>query len=622
MPCSTVPRLLLAGALVVGFVFVGCLNRDLAPADPHTQSGVYETISQAGSTKVDILFVVDNSNSMAEEQQVLSKQIVLMAKELITPTFVGEDTPPAVEDLHVGIVTTDMGTAGYTVMTCSNPMNGDNGVLQNHGRLEECQPSYSAADCDGGECPWLSHSTELPDDGTDPTNPPIWDDFGCIATLGTGGCGFEQQLESALVALNVQSETGPNQGFLRDDSLLAVIFVTDEDDCSASNGEIFNSSRDDFGHLNLRCAFNPGELHDIDRYYDGLVALRSHLENPEQRIVVGAIVGIPHPSDGTWRPGDSVESLRAMQIVDPGNPAGLQPSCVTEMGEAFPPVRIVELVYRFGNNGVLASICQDDWTSALQAITRKIQTKLMGRCMSRQLASADPGVCRVVETLTSEAPCPNLANRNDEERSAGWHLDLGVNDSGRRMCEILPADYNADGCPDNVSRAECEEDQFGPGSSALQGWFYDATDESCEFGQVRFTGPEITSDMSTIRFECRTALCPARRQCAGAVADPILECDALDPESCDGVCVRHNSAEVCGRDEEGRGLSCARCSTTLESFCPEIASSCAADPGRRIQNRCEVPLVREGGCCAEGFHCEMVNGQQACMPDRTTSCEG
>ena len=39
-----------------------------------------------------------------------------------------------------------------------------------------------------------------PDDGRDPSNLPIWQDFGCIATLGTGGCGFEQPPESSLAA--------------------------------------------------------------------------------------------------------------------------------------------------------------------------------------------------------------------------------------------------------------------------------------------------------------------------------------------------------------------------------------------------------------------------------------
>jgi hypothetical protein len=39
----------------------------------------------------------------------------------------------------------------------------------------------------------------------------------------------------------VQAGPGmPNEGFLRDDSLLAIVYVTDEDDCSTGNAALFN----------------------------------------------------------------------------------------------------------------------------------------------------------------------------------------------------------------------------------------------------------------------------------------------------------------------------------------------------------------------------------------------
>ena len=119
---------------------------------------------------VDVLFVVDNSNSMDREQDILAEQINIMLRDLIDPP-VGSDQ--LVEDLHVGVVTTDMGTGGYTITTCDNPMTGDNGVLQNrdHGIIDGCQPVYSAADCDREECPWLDHSLSYPDDGRDGTPP-------------------------------------------------------------------------------------------------------------------------------------------------------------------------------------------------------------------------------------------------------------------------------------------------------------------------------------------------------------------------------------------------------------------------------------------------------------------
>src|SRR5205814_5112437 len=56
--------------------------------------------------------------------------------------------------------------------------------------------------------------------------------FSCMANLGTQGCGYEHQLQSTRVAL-YETVTRENAGFLRPNALLAIILVTDEDDCSA-----------------------------------------------------------------------------------------------------------------------------------------------------------------------------------------------------------------------------------------------------------------------------------------------------------------------------------------------------------------------------------------------------
>ena len=57
----------------------------------------------------------------------------------------------------------------------------------------------------------------------------------CIAALGTGGCGYEHQIASVWKALGGDVDGVPmrNQGFLRDDALLAIVLITDEDDSSA-----------------------------------------------------------------------------------------------------------------------------------------------------------------------------------------------------------------------------------------------------------------------------------------------------------------------------------------------------------------------------------------------------
>jgi hypothetical protein len=461
----------------------------------------YAELSGAPIDRGDILFVVDNTGSMAEEQDALSHQIQYMTRELIDPRETGPGAPPPVRDLHLGVVSTDMGTQGYTIMTCDNPIRGDDGVLQNLARLPGCQPTYSASDCTHAECPWLSHSPERPDDGSDPHDPPIWEDFACIASLGTGGCGFEQHLEAALQALTVQTGAGrPNDGFLRTDSLLAVIFVSDEDDCSTSNAEFFDPDDEELGLLNVRCVLNPDELTPVRRYFEGLIDLRP---GNEDLIVMAGIVGIP--IDGSWNPGDPIEELREMARINPANPNETLPSCDTGMGLAWPPARIAELVTMFEDNGVLASICQSDWAPAFQAITRAIQRRLGGSCLIRESDSPSLERCRLVETLPDDRPCPHPADSLGPDRHRGWHLDLGLDDHGRRECEVLPADHDGDGCPDGP--CDCRDQRY---AGCLEGWFYELHAPPCVRGRIQLTDPDILGIESTARFECLTERCPER----------------------------------------------------------------------------------------------------------------
>src|SRR5581483_5128873 len=64
------------------------------------------------------------------------------------------------------------------------------------------------------------------------------DDFVCNAFLAIQGCGLEAQLESAYRALvihNPRAEAGnrdPNAGFVRDDAVLGIVMLTDEEDGS------------------------------------------------------------------------------------------------------------------------------------------------------------------------------------------------------------------------------------------------------------------------------------------------------------------------------------------------------------------------------------------------------
>lgn len=316
--------------------------------------------------RVDLLFILDNSHDMAEELDHFASQVPLLLRELLQPEDRGADTPNPVTDLHVGIVNTDIEIDGPVIMPCT--MNGEGGELINESRFEDCQPEYWSAECGEGECPWLSHTPDFPDLGDDSSNPPIWQDFSCIGYLGISGCGFEQPLEASLLALTTQSEPGAwNEGFLRDDSLLVVVFFTSEDDCSAEDVELFNTARDDLGPVNVRCIVNDEMLFPVERYDSMLRRLRPD----PNRLLVVVIGGIP--IDGSWNPGETIEELEELSGPDPDAPNTPLTTCSTGSGLAMAPVRLATLAYGFGENGLVGSICRDDYTATLQEIAAAIQ---------------------------------------------------------------------------------------------------------------------------------------------------------------------------------------------------------------------------------------------------------
>jgi hypothetical protein len=318
-----------------------------------------------GAAKLDLLFMIDDSNSMAQEQANLTQNFGRLVDALVDPPDRNDDGYPdwePLEDMHVGVVSSDVGTGGHVVQTCDDPAVGDDGALLHAGntRLEGCVEDYP---------PYL----EGPRDG-------LPEEFTCIATLGTGGCGFEQQLESVRRAL-VDRIAGPNAGFLRDDTALAIVMVTDEDDCSASNPAIFDPSRDDLGVMNLRCHRYPELITPTDVFVDAFLSLRV---NP-QRLTVAAITGVPRDLLVGMGPVfevadfDAILDAPGMQFVVDGK--RLIPSCdVAGLGEAIPPRRIVQVLRDVASespgSAYLGSICSPDWTDTVEGLAASIGRSL------------------------------------------------------------------------------------------------------------------------------------------------------------------------------------------------------------------------------------------------------
>jgi len=160
--------------------------------------------STVGCTKIDVLFVIDNSGSMGEEQTNLIANF---------PMFISVLDQSGL-DYRVAVTTTarqysyamTFPFGGGTI-----PMNtgsGDNGAM--------LQPA-------GCNMPrrWIEKND--PDKATM---------FSCVANVGTSGNADEMPLGAMRDAFEDRIQDGTNLGFRRPDALLGVVILTDEEDCS------------------------------------------------------------------------------------------------------------------------------------------------------------------------------------------------------------------------------------------------------------------------------------------------------------------------------------------------------------------------------------------------------
>jgi len=410
-------------------------------ADAAADASITGPRSCAPIDKIDLLLMVDNSNSMAGEQASLKNAFPGLIEALTSGRrFPGDPAPfPAIRDLHVGVVSSDMGIPGVELPPSCNADGGDDGRLQNSSVGESCE----------GIVPlWLSFSDFAPNSPGDVTK--FANDLRCIASLGTGGCGFEQQLESPLKALwpkgrlldvsgaetpnlfrfisttepgtygrgDLPIAEGGNLGFLRpandpSPSLVVVVAVTDEDDCSVKdtshlrpNNQLPEDSPLRMEDINLRCFLHKELQYDLrDRYYTAFRALRTGMED---RVMFAAIAGVPadlvssealaevdfdstDPASRQAFYSAVLADERMQEKLDPATMPGsgqgnLTTSCARFVdnepvpSSAFPPRRIVELAKLFDQNSTIQSICQDDFTVPTQNIVNMIARRLERPC--------------------------------------------------------------------------------------------------------------------------------------------------------------------------------------------------------------------------------------------------
>jgi hypothetical protein len=497
--------------------------------------------------------------------------------------FEGDPEPfPPVKDLHVGIVSSDMGIPAVELPPNCHADGGDDGKLQNTPRGDNCDAEYPL---------WLKFIGD-PNIGEVSDSNKFANDVGCIATLGTNGCGFEQQLESPFKALmpkliedaagnlsenkfrffatdkertygrgDLPTAMGGNAGFIRNArtegvSLIAILVVSDEEDCSVSKTDHLKPNRllpegDPLRmqDINLRCFLNKEWLYPLkERYLEGFRALRP---GNEKLVVFAAIVGVPPKlvekdvldlvdfDDEASRNAfyENILNDPAMiEEVDPAtNPGGgqgnLKPSCSRIIegdpvpSTAYPPRRIVELAQMFGANGIVQSICQEDFGPAMGAIIDIIAKQLGEVCLPRPLIRQANGLvpCNVVWELPATKAEGAVTPLKCEELSFLAPVDEGraqTNEMGGVNCKVrqIPVlDRDVTTPPDG------------------EGWFYDNfTDDlrkSCRAEQqqrVAFSNNAKPRTGVTVKLECLTEtqrLANTRPDLAPNVVQPEIGTD-------------------------------------------------------------------------------------------------
>ncbi|MDB4981525.1 MAG: hypothetical protein JWM82_2277, partial [Myxococcales bacterium] len=372
----------------------GSAGAAVAGAGGSSPAPLAQEIHWYGTRDVDLLFMVDNSASMTPLQNKLRANF---------PAFMNVLKGLPLPNVHIAVVSSDLGAGITGAPGCTNT-GGDQGKFQ----FAPKDPTVCAnAQLNPGQT-FLSNiggATNYTGD--------ISDAFSCIAALGQGGCGLEHQLASVLRALGADGSPAPaeNTGFLRANALLAVVLITNEDDCSAPRDSmVFTDTSkyvsDPLGPLtSYRCNY-VGHLcdgHKLPRDAAGgpyqtcvsaedgvllnvadVVAALKTLKSDPNQVLVSALTGPPTPyvvNDDNTPTND--DPTRSWPLV--------RHSCTQADGTyADPSVRISQLLEAFGANGVFNTICADSFTPALQNIAGQIGKRVASyQCLATAGTSTD-----------------------------------------------------------------------------------------------------------------------------------------------------------------------------------------------------------------------------------------
>ncbi len=432
-----------------------CIQRPMKVPVPDTEVVERFIMPQSADRDVDILFLIDNSHSMAGHQENLKTNFPVLMNTLATMSG-------GLPNVHIGVVTSDLGAGSHMEIPLCNGTGGDRGILGMSLAMEDhrVQPQENRVRDRGAHCigPGERYIVDIAPPGCDiernrsPESHTcashtcaqqncsnidgrdlifyeneygcprcknyqgsLEEVFSCYADVGIYGCGFEQQLEAVRKALDVK-ETVENKGFLRQDAFLSIIVVTDEDDCSASTPDVlYNPDRSQdninsqLGYLHSFRCFEFGIKCNQDGRTPGSRTQCTHERSDPSMMLhpihryTSFIESIKDPmmlivgAIAAPVPETIIVEMQSCGRGEESCPA-LKPSCFPTGSQhgADPAVRVNAFVDYFNTKDSMetwaySSVCSSDFSSPLKGIGHILVDRMTEKCPVQPFAGCPQG---------------------------------------------------------------------------------------------------------------------------------------------------------------------------------------------------------------------------------------
>lgn len=253
---------------------------------------------QQQSSQLDVLFVIDNSASMDDKTAVLVQSVPGFIARLVNPPCVddsgfptamqpasgaepcttGRRERPPVRDMHVGVITSSLGNHGGSICTAPEADEIDP-HLDDQAELIPSKRSGVPSYLDSGFASWDSSGLA----GDSDESVVVGQVQAMLAAVGHTGCGFEAPLEAMYrflvdpeppISIEYSSpyrmsvSTGVNEellaqraAFLRPSSALAIVLMSDENDCSIRDDGVgwFVGSTNRMPKASVECEADPND---------------------------------------------------------------------------------------------------------------------------------------------------------------------------------------------------------------------------------------------------------------------------------------------------------------------------------------------------------------------------